>query len=117
MNTGTAIVLGALVGALSSLFTAWVADYLRHRRTERLDELRRQRLKKILSLPKRKWRPIEYLAGAIGATEEKTTLLLLEIEARHSLTKDSTSWALISKAPFPDDIAEEEEAEEEKSPN
>src|SRR5579862_553152 len=93
MDSGTAAVLGALVGSLSGPFTTFFSDYLRHRRTDITDELRRKYLRKILNLPKRKWRSIEFLAASVGATEDKTKRLLLEIEARHSLTKGSTSWA------------------------
>jgi|SRR5580704_3463368 hypothetical protein len=115
MDSGTAALLGALIGSLSSPITTWFSDFLRHRRADRTDELRREQLRKILSLPKRKWRAVEYLAAAVGATEDKTIRLLLEIDARHSLTKSSTSWALVSRAPFPDKPVEEEEAEEDKS--
>ena len=55
---------------------------------------------------------IEYLAEATGATEEKTVRLLLEIDARRSFTKGSTSWALVSRAPFPDDAMADEQTDE-----
>jgi hypothetical protein len=108
MDSGTAAVLGALIGVASSPLSTWFSDYWRHRRTDSTDSLRRNRLAKILNQPDRKWRKIEYLSDAIGVGEEKTARLLLEIDARRSFTKGSTSWALVSRAPFPDDVMGEE---------
>ena len=102
----------ALIGVASSPLTTWFSDYWRHRRLDRTDDVRRDRLRKILSQSNRKWRKIEYLAEAIGATEEKTTRLLLEIDARRSFTKGSTSWVLVSRAPFADDAMSDEQTDE-----
>jgi hypothetical protein len=52
----------------------------------------------------------------IGASEERTQRLLLEVGARHSLKKGSTKWVLITRVPFPDDPeAEPEEADQPRS--
>ena len=112
MDSGTAAVLGALIGVASSPLTTWFSDHWRHRRNDRMDNLRRKRLTKILFQPDRKWRKIEYLSEAVGANEEKTIRLLLEIDARRSFTKGSTSWALVSRAPFTDDATADEQADD-----
>lgn len=108
MDSGTAAVLGALVGALTTPLSAWVREHFKNPTTRKSDKLRRKRLKKILLLPTKKWRSIRYLADAIGADEEKTKRLLLEIDARKSLSQQSNNWALVARAPFPDDIAQDE---------
>jgi hypothetical protein len=113
MDSGTAAVLGALIGVASTPLSTWFSDYWRHHRSDRTDSLRRRRLQKILNQPTRKWRKIEYLSDAIGATEEKAARLLLEIDARRSFTKGSTSWALVSRAPFPDDAMADAQADDE----
>jgi hypothetical protein len=109
MDAGTAAVLAALVGFLSGPLSAWVADCLRYRRQDKADSLRRERLLKILKLPKNKFRRIADLSKMIGADTETTQRLLLEVGARHSLKKGSTKWVLISRVPFPDDLAAEPE--------
>jgi hypothetical protein len=52
---------------------------------------------------------MEMLSSAVGASEEVTARLLLEIKARRSWAADSNNWALISRAPYPDDIKDQEE--------
>jgi hypothetical protein len=108
MDSGIAAVLGALIGVLSAPLSTWFSEYWRDRRSDKIDSLRRARLRKLLT--RFTWRKIEYLSEAIGATDEKTTQLLLEIDARKSLTKGSTYWALVSKAPFPEDAAADKDA-------
>jgi hypothetical protein len=46
-------------------------------------------------------------AASIGADKETTLELLIEIDARKSYTNDK-SWALISRAPWPEDQQPEE---------
>lgn len=117
MDAGAAGLLGASIGFLSGPISAWFGDYLRYRRSDKANRLRRERLNKILMNPRRKFREVEELATMIGAEEDLTKRLLLEIGARPLLTRGSTKWALISRAPFPDDTAQEtdETNEPEKS--
>lgn len=112
MDSGTAAVVGTLIGVASNPLATWFSDYWRHRRSDKTDSLRRERLEKILSQPGRKWRKMEYLSEAVGASEEKTVRLLLEIDARRSFTKGSAAWALVSRAPFPDDVTADENTED-----
>jgi len=57
----------------------------------------------MLSGNKYKWRSLEALSAAIGADETTTAELLIEIDARASIA-NGKSWALISSAPFPEDM-------------
>ncbi len=103
MDSGLAAVLGALIGAVSSPLVAWASEHFKNPATRRSDKLRRERLRKILLLPGKKWRSIDYLADAIGADVEKTKRLLLEIDARKSMAKNRDNWSLVSRSPFPDE--------------
>lgn len=107
MDSGTAALIGTVIGSFASPLAAFAAEHFRKSDNRKADQLRRERLKKILLLPKNKWRPISYLAEAIGAPEEKTKRLLLEIDARKSLIKGHDNWALIDRVPFPDDVLSE----------
>lgn len=49
------------------------------------------------------WRSLDALSAAIGADEATTAELLIEIDARASMS-NGRSWALISRAPFPEDM-------------
>ncbi|MEO9468175.1 hypothetical protein [Parasphingorhabdus sp.] len=103
VSAEVAALIGAAVGAGSSLLTTWLAHKLRTRRENSLDEKRRMRLKLLLNGKRYKWRDIDTLASAIGADDIKTKELLIEIDARQSLSNNS-SWGLISRNPYPEDI-------------
>ena len=53
MDAGAAGLLGASIGFLSGPISAWVGDYLRYRRSDKADRLRRERLNRILMNPRR----------------------------------------------------------------
>lgn len=99
-------VIGAGIGAFATLLGAHFTHYLQNKREASLDDKRRARLKALLA-GKLKWRNLKTLAAAIGATDTKTAELLIEIDARASLT-NSGSWALVSRAPWPEDAQPEE---------
>jgi hypothetical protein len=105
MDSGWAGILGAVVGGAASIAATWLSDTLRNRQANRLSTIRKQRLTQLLSGDKFTWRSIEVLSDAIGADEEATAALLLEIGARRSMASGKDSWALISRAPFPPDVA------------
>lgn len=98
-----AVLIGAVVGAIASLATVCLTHWLSKRREYRLDDKRKKRLILLLRGEKYKWRDIETLSSAVGADIIKTKELLLEIDARQSLSNNS-SWGLISRNPFPEDI-------------
>jgi hypothetical protein len=94
--------LGAIIGAGTTVLTAWLTWRWQNRRVATLAEKRRQVLVRMLSSERQKWRSIDALAASIGADKETTLELLIEIDARKSYTNDK-SWALISRAPWPED--------------
>ncbi|QTD54551.1 hypothetical protein [Parasphingorhabdus cellanae] len=102
-----AVLIGAIVGAIASLSTVFLTHWLSKRREYRLDDKRKERLILLLRGEKYKWRNIETLSSAVGADIIKTKELLLEIDARQSLSNNS-SWGLISRNPFPEDIQPKE---------
>ncbi|MEP3225478.1 MAG: hypothetical protein ABJO01_05845 [Parasphingorhabdus sp.] len=102
-----AVILGTVVGAVASLATVFLTHWLAKRREYRLDDKRKERLQLLLSGEKYKWRNIETLSSAVGADIIKTKELLIEIDARQSLSNNS-SWGLISRNPYPDDIQPQE---------
>ncbi len=98
-----AVLIGAVVGAVASLATVFLTHWLAKRREYRLDDKRKERLTLLLRGEKYKWRSIETLSSAVGADIIKTKELLIEIDARQSLSNNS-SWGLISRNPYPEDI-------------
>jgi hypothetical protein len=58
-------------------------------------------LKRLLSGTKYHWRSMGTLSDAIGADDETTARLLLEIGARRSLAKGRDSWGMKD---WPDDL-------------
>ena len=101
MDSGWAAILGAIVGGTASIAATGLAEYLRVRRTNKLDTIRKSVLKRLLAGEKYKWRSLSTLADAIGADEETTARLLLEIGARRSLAKGRDSWGMKD---WPDDL-------------
>ena len=116
MDSGTAAIVGSLIGSIagvsSTLGSALLSDYLRNRKAKKLDVTRKARLKDMLSIDDR-WKSIELLSAAVGASENTTKRLLLEIEARKSIGKKDT-WGLLSKHPFPARVTAE--TDEDNSP-
>ena len=102
MDSGWAAIVGAAVGGTASIAATWLGDYLRERRAGKLDHIRKDVLKRLLSGTKYQWRSMEMLSDAIGANEETTARLLLEIGARRSLAKGRDSWGMKD---WPDDLA------------
>ena len=100
MAEGGWVVLGTLIGATGSVVSTFIADYLRNRREDRLDEARKKLLRTMLEDRRFQWRNLATLSHVVGADENITKRLLLEINARAS--EDGASlWGLISRNPFP----------------
>ena len=102
VDSGWAALLGTFVGSFANIGTTWLSEYLRNRPTDRLAKIRKERLTTLLSGQKYTWRELSTLCDAIGADEEVTVELLLEIGARRSQAQGKNTWALISRAPFPE---------------
>lgn len=98
--------VGAMVGALATIVgqigAASVTARLAERRQRRLDKPREDLLRHLLHNrpPGKKWRKMTTLRRAIGASEEETARLLVNIKARGSLDDDNV-WGLISVVGLP----------------
>lgn len=103
LDAGWAGVIGAGIGAAATLAGTALLHWLQNKRTNSLADKRRARLRGMLSGNRFKWRSLDALSASIGADEATTTELLIEIEARASFTNPK-SWALVSVAPWPDDL-------------
>jgi hypothetical protein len=98
-----AALIGAAIGGASTIVGNIVTHWLANRRSEKLDVKRKARLRTMLTGDEYVWRSIGALSSAIGADKEKTASLLIEIDARQSISNND-SWALVSRRPFPDDM-------------
>jgi hypothetical protein len=97
-----AVVFGTTVGALGAPFSVWLTHYLGRSEEARLNANRKSLLKSMLTDDKYEWRSLVVLSHVVGADEEKTKRLLLELSARAS--EDGTSkWALISRVGLPNE--------------
>jgi hypothetical protein len=95
-----AVVVAAAIGVASSPISVWATECIRNRRQNRLDKARKKLLRQMLNVPQYPWRNLETLSSVIGADEETTRRLLLEIDARGA-ENDPTVWGLISRNPLP----------------
>ncbi len=93
--------VGVIVGAIISVLGNVVIHYLQNRRKDTLDELRKDLLLKMLDNDRfpNKWRKLETLSRVIGADDEITKRLLIEIGARGS-ESESNSWGLLKHHPL-----------------
>lgn len=94
-------VMGAVIGSIATVAVQWLRHYLEERSQEKKEEPRRQVLKQMLNNPKHSWRKLETLMHVIGADEETTKRLLLEIGARGS-EDGQALWGLIKRNPLPE---------------
>lgn len=95
-----AVVWGAAIGALASIGASYVNHHLQTTAAKALDEKRKRLLKDMLSKGST-WRNLDTLQRVIGANEETTIRLLLEIGARGSQAGKPV-WGLISRNPLPE---------------
>ena len=93
--------IGVVAGALITAGGTLVRDYIQDRHRRELDRGRKEILLKMLrdERPPGKWRNIETLSRVVGADEEITKRLLIEVGARGS-EKDDGLWGLIEYHPF-----------------
>lgn len=97
-----AVVAGAVVGILGTLASTGLAYYLNNLKQTRVDKARKGLLKNCLTgAGKTGWLPIEALAQIVGADNDTTRALLIEIDARGSMQINKEMWSLISRNPIP----------------
>ncbi|MFN0192236.1 MAG: hypothetical protein ACKVP5_09710 [Aestuariivirga sp.] len=94
------VVAAAFIGAAAGTVGVWLNHWLTNRRTDKLDSARKELLKKMLANDDWKWRTVSTLSHVIGADEETTKRLLLEIGARAS-EDGQPKWGLISRVGLP----------------
>ena len=96
--------ISAIGGGVITIFGQLFVHRVRERPVRKLDQERKKILAYMLDpkhMPKGvEWREIETLQRIIGASEQETKRLLIEIGARGS-TLQSDVWALIKHKPFP----------------
>lgn len=93
--------IGVVAGALITVGGTVLRDCLQDRHRRRLDRERKKMLLTMLRderLPGR-WRSISTMSRVVGADEEATKRLLIEVGARGS-EKDDGLWGLIEYHPF-----------------
>ena len=61
------------------------------------DSLRRRQLREMLDEPNPEWRRLQTLCRAVGASEEHTRDLLIQVGARGSVTSGPELWGLTSR--------------------
>lgn len=103
LDPGWAGLIGTALGGILTIGGTAVLEKQKSHRANSLAQKRRERLRQMLSGERYKWRSLKVLSAAVGADENTTAELLIEIDARASL--DNTgSWALVSRAPWPKDV-------------
>ena len=90
---------GVIVGALLQIFGNIIVEYYKTKSTKLINKKRKKLLLTMLNVDKYKWRKINTLMNVIGADEETTRQLLIEIGSRGSET-DKDLWGLISRNPI-----------------
>lgn len=93
---------GVVVGAVVSFAGQFAVHWLQERPRRRADEERKKLLTKMLNHPKYTWRDFSRLKHVVGADDETTMRLLLELGARGSEDRQDL-WGLVSRNPFKDE--------------
>ena len=86
-------VLGGVASGLGALFVIWFRHLIMTGRQTLIDRKRQELLGQMLRNPKWEKRNIETLSAVIGANEEETARLLIELGARGS-ESGSGNWTL-----------------------
>jgi hypothetical protein len=101
MDAGTAAILGAIVGGVTTFAGTVLTEIVRSYLATRADRPRKALLNRMLE-DARPWRKISTLSRVIGSSESDTRRLLVEIGARGSETPgaDGEVWGLIARHPL-----------------
>lgn len=95
-------VTGAVIGSVATIAAQWLSYHLQQCAMKQRDKPRKDLLLKMLQAPKCQWRKFETLMHVIGADEETTKRLLLEVGARAS-EDGQPLWGLVKRNPLPKD--------------
>ena len=102
-SSAWAVVAAALIGAATSPIGIVLTHWLQNRRANELDGGRKKLLKSMLNRDDWKWRSLSTLSHVIGADEDTTKRLLLEIDARAS-EDGQAKWGLIARVGLPEEV-------------
>ena len=95
-------IAGAVVGSIATMAGNILMHWLKERTELKKEKPARELLTNMLNHNEHTWRKLETLMHVIGADEEKTKRLLLEVGARAS-EDGQDLWALLSRAPLNQD--------------
>ena len=90
---------GAVIGSVATLAGNFLLHWLKNRGEENKEKPARKLLAEMLNHSGHTWRELDTLMHVIGANEETTKRLLLEVGARAS-EDGQNLWALKSRAPL-----------------
>jgi hypothetical protein len=93
-------VSGAIIGSIATVAVQWLSHCLQEKTAAKRDKPRKDLLLEMLRAPQYQWRKLETLSHVIGADEEITKRLLLELGARASVDGQPL-WGLIERNPLP----------------
>lgn len=93
-------VTGAVIGSVATIAVQWLAHCLQEKSAAKRNAPRRALLLEMLNAPQYSWRNLDVLMHVVGADEETTKQLLLEIGARAS-EDGQRKWGLVSRNPLP----------------
>jgi hypothetical protein len=92
--------VGVVVGAVVSVVGTILLHHLQEKAKAKSDEPRKKLLRDMLRDPRFDWRNLDTLSHVIGADEETTKALLIQIGARASEDGKGV-WGLLEKHPLP----------------
>lgn len=92
-------VSGAVIGSIATLAGNWLKHWLEEKSRSKKEQPAKDLLKEMLNHKDHTWRNLSTLSHVIGADEEITKRLLLEVGARAS-EDGKALWALKSRAPL-----------------
>ncbi len=93
-------VAGAVIGSLATGLVQFISHCLKEKAKAKRDKPRKDLLIKMLKHPTYSWRTFETLMHVIGADEDTTKRLLIEVGARAS-ENGQPLWGLIERNPLP----------------
>jgi hypothetical protein len=92
--------IGVVVGSVVSVVGTLLLHHLQEKSKAKSDTPRKKLLSDMLRDPQFDWRSLETLSHVIGADEETTKALLIQVGARAS--EDGKGlWGLLEKHPLP----------------
>jgi len=99
MTSTPAGFLGTVIGSVTTLGGQILIPCLRERERRHRVEPRRQLLRNLLNDPRFNWRELKTLTNVIGADDETTKTLLIEVGARGS-EDGQHLWGLLTRNPL-----------------